>query len=157
MKGRHYCSHLYFTSRAVFSVEETASERGLMKTYNQSRKMLHLNIMRNFPYIYYFPPMHPLMDLLLAEATYQAMNADCFSDNLETPEDFSVQFSSVAQSCPTLCDLMDCSMPGLPVYHQLPEPTQTHVHWVSDAIQPSYHLSFPSPPAFNISQHQGLF
>ena len=119
--------------------------------------MLHLNIMRNFPYIYYFPPMHPLMDLLLAEATYQAMNADCFSDNLETPEDFSVQFSSVAQSCPTLCDLMDCSMPGLPVYHQLPEPTQTHVHWVSDAIQPSYHLSFPSPPAFNISQHQGLF
>ena len=52
---------------------------------------------------------------------------------------------------------MDCSMPGLPVHHQLPEFTQTHVHWVSDAIQPSHPLSSPSPPAFNLSQHQGLF
>ena len=59
----------------------------------------------------------------------------------------SVQFSSVAQSCPTLCDPMNCSMPGLPVYHQLPESTQTHVHRVSDAIQPSHPLSSPSPPA----------
>ena len=67
------------------------------------------------------------------------------------------QFSSVAQSCPTVCDPMDCSMPGLPVHHQLPEPTQTHVHWVSDAIQPSHPLSSPSPPAPNLSQHQGLF
>ena len=69
----------------------------------------------------------------------------------------SVQFSSVAQSCPTLCDPMDCSTPGLPVYHQLPEFTQTHVHWVSDAIQPSHPLSYPSPPAFDLSQHQSLF
>ena len=69
----------------------------------------------------------------------------------------SVQFSSVAQSCPTLCDPMDCSTPGLPVHHQLPEFTQTHVHWVSDAIQPSHPLSSPSPPAFNLSQHRGLF
>ena len=69
----------------------------------------------------------------------------------------SVQFSSVAQSCPTLCDPMDCSTPGLPVHHQLPEFTQTHVHWVSDAIQPSHPLSSPSPPAFNLSQYQGLF
>ena len=67
------------------------------------------------------------------------------------------QFSSVAQSCPTLCDSMDCSMPGLPVYHQLQEFTQTHVHWVGDAIQPSLPLSSPSPPTFNLSQHQGLF
>ena len=67
------------------------------------------------------------------------------------------QFSSVAQSCPTLCDPMDCSMPGLPVHHQLPEFTQTHVHWVSDAIQPSHPLSSPLPPTFNLSQHQGLF
>ena len=59
----------------------------------------------------------------------------------------SVQFSSVAQSCPTLCDPMNRSMPGLPVHHQLPEFTQTHVHQVSDAIQPSHPLSFPSPPA----------
>ena len=68
----------------------------------------------------------------------------------------SVQFSSVAQSCPTLCDPMDCSKPGLPVHCQLPEFTQTHVHWVSDAIQPFHLLSSPSPPAFNLSQHQGL-
>ena len=69
----------------------------------------------------------------------------------------SVQFNSVTQSCPTLCEPMDCSMPGLPVHHQLPEFTQTHVHWVSDAIQPSHPLLSPSPPAFNHSQHQGLF
>ena len=64
---------------------------------------------------------------------------------------------SVTQSCPTPCDPMDCNMPGLPVHHQLPEFTQIHVHWVSDAIQPSHPLSSPSPPALNLSQHQGLF
>ena len=69
----------------------------------------------------------------------------------------SVQFSSLAQSCPTLCDPMDCSMLGVPVCHQLPEFTQSHVHWVGDAIQPSHPLSSSSPPAFNLSQHQGLF
>ena len=69
----------------------------------------------------------------------------------------AVQFSSVAQSCPTLWDPMNCSMPGLPVRHQLPDPTQTHVHWVGDATQPSHPLSSPSPPALNLSQHQGLF
>ena len=66
-------------------------------------------------------------------------------------------FSSVAQSCPTLCDPRDCSTPGLPVHHQLLELLKTHVHWVSDAIQPSHPLSSPSAPAFNLSQHQGLF
>ena len=70
---------------------------------------------------------------------------------------WSVQFSSVAQSCPTLCDPMNCSMPGHPVRHQLPEFTQTHVHRVGDAIQPSHPLSSPSLPAPNPSQHQGLF
>ena len=69
----------------------------------------------------------------------------------------SVQFSSVTQLCPTLCDPMNRSMPGLPVHHQLPELTQTHVHRVGDAIQPSHPLSSPSPPAPNPSQHQGLF
>ena len=69
----------------------------------------------------------------------------------------SVQFSSVAQSCPTICDPMNCSTPGLPVHHQLPEFTQTHVHWVSDAIQPPHPRSSPSPPAPNLSQHQSLF
>ena len=65
--------------------------------------------------------------------------------------------SSVSQSCPTLCHLMDCSTPGFPVHHQLPELTQTHVHRVSDIIQPSHPLSSPSPPAFNLFQHQDLF
>ena len=65
--------------------------------------------------------------------------------------------SSVAQSCPTFCDPMHCSTPGLPVHHQLLEFTQTHLHRVSDVIQPSHPLSSPSPPAFNLSQQQGLF
>ena len=69
----------------------------------------------------------------------------------------SVQFSPVAQSCPTLCDPMKRSVLALPVHHQLPESTQTHIHWVGDAIQPSYPLLSPSPPALNVSQHQGLF
>ena len=69
----------------------------------------------------------------------------------------SVHFSSVAQSCLTLCDPMNPSTPGLPVHHQLPESTQTHVHRVGDAIQPSHPLSSPSPPALNLSQHQDFF
>ena len=71
-----------------------------------------------------------------------------------TPE--RAQFNSVAQSCLTLCDLMDCSTPGFPVHHQVPGLTQTYVHRVGDAIQPSHPLSSPSP-AFSLSHHQGLF
>ena len=71
--------------------------------------------------------------------------------------DFLTQFSPVAQSCLTLCDPMNCSTPGLPVHHQLPESTQTHVHRVGDAIQPSHPLLSLSPPALKLSQHQGLF
>ena len=77
---------------------------------------------------------------------------------------YSVQFSSVAQLCPTLCEPMDCSTPGFPVHHQLPELSQTHMHRVGDAIQPSHPLLAPShpllapcPPAFNPLQHQGIF
>ena len=70
---------------------------------------------------------------------------------------FMDTFSSVTQSCSTLCDPMDCSTPGFPILHQLLELTQTHVHWVGDAIQPSHPLSFPSPPAFTLSKNQGLF
>ena len=65
--------------------------------------------------------------------------------------------SSFAQSCPTLCGSMDCSMPGFPVHHQFLEPAQTHVHQVSDATQLSHPLPSPSPPTFNLSQHQDLF
>ena len=74
------------------------------------------------------------------------------------PEKPVSRFSSVQLlSHVQFCDLMDCSMPGFPVHYQLPELAQTHVHWVGDAIQPSHPLSPPSPPAFNLSQHQGLF
>ena len=73
-------------------------------------------------------------------------------DNQQEP-----QFSSVPQLCPTLCDPVDCSTPGFPVHHQLPELAQTHVHQVSDAIKPSHPLSSPSPTAFNLSQYQSLF
>ena len=70
---------------------------------------------------------------------------------------FIIQFSSVTQSCLTLCDPMDCNTPRFPVHHQLSELTQTRVHWFGDAIQPSHPLSSPSPPALNPSEHQGLF
>ena len=78
----------------------------------------------------------------------------CVQSN-ETPVE--CLFSSVAQSCLTLCDPIDCSMPGFPVHHQLPKLAQTHVYRVGDSIQPSHPLSSLSPPAFNLSQHQGLF
>ena len=69
----------------------------------------------------------------------------------------SVQFSSVTQLCPTLCDPMNCSMPGFPAHHQIPELAQTHVHQVADAIKPSHPLLSPSPPTVSLPQHQGLF
>ena len=79
------------------------------------------------------------------------------TEQLSTAQHSTDQIRSVAQSCPTLCDPMNRSMPGLPVHHQLPEFTETHVHQVSDAIQPSHPLSSPSPLAPNPSQHQSLF
>ena len=97
--------------------------------------------------LFYLSPTHFLLLNYLQVPTYYFI-LKYFS---------SVQFSSVTQSCPTLCDLMNRSTPGLPVHHELPESTQTHVHRVSDAIQPSHPLSSPSPPAPNPSQHQGLF
>ena len=78
---------------------------------------------------------------------------DCF---LKSKLDRVSQFISVSQLCLTLCDAMDCTIPGLPVHHQLPESTQTHAHLVGDVIQPSHSLSSPFPPALNLSQHQGL-
>ena len=81
----------------------------------------------------------------------------CLQEGREKSHSFiSVQFSSVVQSCPTLCDPMDSSTPGFSVHHQLLEVTQTHVHWVGDIIQPSHPVLSPSLPAFNLAQHQGL-
>ena len=87
------------------------------------------------------PPPH--QNLLLWEPPWWTRAVLCYAKSL--------------QSCPTLCDPMDCSTPGLPVHHQFPEFTQTLVHWVGDAIQPPHPLSSPSSPTFNLSQHQGLF
>ena len=77
--------------------------------------------------------------------------------HIRWPKYWTFSFSSATRSCPILCSPMDCSTPGLPVHHQLPELAQIHVHQVSDAIQPSHPLSSPSPPAFNLAQHQDLF
>ena len=96
------------------------------------------------------PPTPNVFPVILCKSPH-------WNDSLSSWMLDTCQFSSVAQLCLTLCDPMDCSMPGLPVHHQLLEFTQTHVHWVGDAIQPSHPLSSPSPPAFNLSQHQGLF
>ena len=122
---------------------------------------IHVNIF--MARIVLWPEMIPLVDdsipfeMILRQNEYCRRGAWC---NFRSLEVFllsdSVQFSSVGQSCPTLCDPMKCSMPDLPAHHQLPESTQTHVHWVVDAIQPSHPLWFPSP-ALNLSQHQGLF
>ena len=90
---------------------------------------------------------HPAVDMI-----GDVSKSNSFKSNIA-----SVQFSSVVQSCLTLCDPMNCSTPGPPVHHRLPEFTQTHVHQVNDAIQPSHPRSSPTPPAPNPSQHQSLF
>ena len=99
----------------------------------------------------------PLARAAIHPARGQVPSSEAHIQRLAEARPGPLQFSSVAQSCLTLCNPTDCSTPGLPVHHQFPEFTQTHVLWVSDAIQPSHPLSSPSPPAFNLFQHQGLF
>ena len=110
------------------------------------------------------PPGKPKGDAVTASGNKQSFSFPSHLPTIIAPKNSnplslssSAQFSSAAQLCPTLCDPMNCSMPGLPVHHQLPEFTQTHVHRVGDAIQPSHPLSSPSPSAPNPSQHQSLF
>ena len=100
--------------------------------------------------------LHTIVNLLNDNEFYTLKELFLCWENFTSIEK-RLQFSSVAQSCPTLCDPMNRSTPGLPVHHKLPEFTQTHVHRVCDAIQPSQPLSSPSPPAPNPSQHQSLF
>ena len=102
-------------------------------------------------------PLQALSQEWQTQSSILGLSAVCQTLLPSIQMSISVQFSFVAQSCPTLCDPMNCSTPGLPVHHQLLEFTQTHVHRVSDAIQPSHPLSSPSPPAPNPSQHQSLF
>ena len=91
------------------------------------------------------------------KALYFSLSFLYVRDAYQNPFNFTFQFSSVTLSCPTLCDPMNCSTPGLPVHHHLLESTQTHVNWVADAVQQSHPLSSPSPPAPSPSQHQGVF
>ena len=100
---------------------------------------------------------HIPLQALLSSLYHTALLVPLANDTWSIAFMLSIQLSSVAQSCPTLCGPMNRSTPGLPVHHKLPEFTQTHVHRVGDAIQPSHPLSSPSPPASNPSQHQGLF
>ena len=100
--------------------------------------------------------VHGTLKSLLQHQSSKASNLRCWAFLIVQISNPYIQFSSVSQSCPTLCDPMNHSMPGLPVHHQLPEFTQTHIHWVGDAIQPSHPLSSPSLPALSLSQHQGL-
>ena len=114
-----------------------------------------LLVLFSFPWVSSKPPhifkVHPLIHL-----SYSLLNLSYLQRATDLCNQI-VQFSSVTQLCLTLWDPMDCRTPGFPVHHQLPELTQTHVHWVSDAIQPSHPLSSPSPPIFDLSQHQDLF
>ena len=102
-----------------------------------------------------------MFKLVLEKAEESEVKLPTSAGSLKNQEssrkNISVQFSSVTQSCPALCDPMNCTMPGLPVHHQLPEFTQTHMHWVGDAIYPCHPLLSPSLPAPNPSQHQNLF
>ena len=107
-------------------------------------------------------PCPPLGDLPDPGFKHASLMSPALADGFITTSTawealISYQFSSVAQPCPNLCNPMDCGTPGFPVLHQLPELTQLPVHRVGDAILPSHPLSSPSPPTFNLSQHQGLF
>ena len=143
--------HLF--PRVVMSIEwkrqqQYASPTGCLAT------SVHCDSVSDLP--------HPCLSLILFDAYTNRLAQQCRGQDysgLDTKifswkEPPSVQFSSVAQSCPTLCDPMNRSMPGLPVHHKLPEFTQTHAYRVGDAIQPSHPLSSPSPPAPHPSQHQ---
>ena len=114
-------------------------------------QLIHANVV----YIVYFLFLEVL--ILRRQNTKLVLKTWCHMHPFFPQVLLDVHFSSVAQSCLTLCDPMNCSTPGLPIYHQFLESTQTHVHWVGDAIQPPHPLSSPSPPALHLSQHQGLF
>ena len=117
------------------------------------------NVVMWYIYIYTYRMIMPIKLINIDIISYNSVVCACVCvlRTLKIPQFSSGQFSSVAQSCPTLWDPMNRSTPGLPVHHHLPESTQTHVHRVCDAIQPSHPRLSPSPPAPNPSQHHNLF
>ena len=136
--GRNINNLRYADDTSLMAEREEELKSLLMKVKEESEKVgLKLNILKT---------------KIMASGPITSWEIDG-----ETVETVSVQFSSVAQLCPTLCNPMNRSTPGLPIHHHLPEFTQTHIHRVSDAIQPSHPLLSPSPPAPNLSQHQSLF
>ena len=152
--------HLHFPFLIEFGVRKThvkgLGTASLWRTrpWKASSNSLQLT----FPLLLYSCPVWASLVAKLVKNTPAMWETWVQSLGWEDPlEKGKAQFSSVAQSCLNLCDLKDCSTPGLSVHHQLPEFTQTHLHWVSDAIQPSHPQSSPSPPTFNLSLHQGLF
>ena len=141
----------------------THTHRGLLSCFtssscNQISGSQHFDNSHNtsLMFVLYLCFHIPLNLLCLFPSSRPTNYCFCISTLINKIESTN-HFSSVAQSCPTLCYPMNRSTPGLPVHHQLPEFTQTHVHRVGDAIQPSHPLSSPSPPAPNPSQHHGLF
>ena len=149
-EGRKLLLYWYFLENKYFSY------------YRNNRFCAALSVDEIFQWIFHFkavcldilnPVLNVCLKLVMEGLSFSPLKKKKSWNSLRS----SVQFSSVAQSCPTLCDPMNCSTPGLPVHQQLPEFTQTHVHRVGDAIQPSHLLSSPSPLAPNPSQHQGLF
>ena len=141
----HRTQDVYFNISIFIKVEAGDSRK--------FRSLHQLRYRRPISQIYLYTPAVSLVHCLLL---YPASQLNLYNQGWHV-QNGSVRFSSVTQSCPTLCDPMNHSTPGLPVHHHLPEFTQTHVHRVSDAIQPSQPLSSPSPPAPNPSQHQSLF
>ena len=130
-----------------------ATDHGVTKS--QTQLSTHTHTMCHGPW--FLTHSVPSNCVTLSLIFMQQPKCHCHQRTSRPPRIDSVQFSSDAQSCPTLCNPMNRSTAGLPVHHQLLEFIQTHIHWDSDAIQPSYPLSSPSPPAPNPSQHQGLY
>ena len=141
LKGKNLQPRLLYSARISFKID------GEIKSFTDKQKLREFSTTK--------PALQQMLKGLLYQEIIKRKNQP--QTIKKTAIGTSVQFSSVAQLCPILCDPMNHSMPGLPVHHQLPEFMQTHVHRVSDAIQPSHPLSSPSPPAPNPSQHQSLF
>ena len=148
--------HLTCLLRNLYAGQEATVRTGHGTDWFQIRKEVHQGCILS-PCLFNLYAEYIMRNASLDEAQAGINVAGRNTNNFRHADNTTVQFSSVAQLCLTLCDLMDCSMPGFPVHHQLPEFIQTHIHRVRDAIQPAHPLSSPSPPAPNPSQHQSLF